>query len=192
MKRNIFILFLFLISNLALSGGKIRVALFEVRAVNTSQVYADKLYSELRLALSKSKKVVITTGRKEDLIKKIEEWKKSGCTEVECMANAGSELGVDKVISAELREMPEGYYEVDIIVVDVLSQEIEFIIPSLKVKKVSKFNELAAKAVDAIESKIIIQPVIIAVGENLRSLRSSLWVQKLLSSSKTCRLKGAI
>lgn len=166
MIRNIAILLLFLVSNLALSVNKVRVALFEVRAVNTSQVYADKLYSELRTALSKSKKIVITTGRKEDLVKKIEEWKKSGCTEVECMANAGSELGVDKVISAELREMPGGYYEVDVIVVDVLTQEIEFIVPSLKAEKVNKFNELAAKAVDAIESKIIIQPVIIAVGEN--------------------------
>ncbi len=159
------LLFLILVSNLALSVNKVRIALFEVRAVNTSQVYADKLYSELRLAFSKSKKIVITTGRKEDLVKKIEEWKKSGCTEVECMANAGSELGVDKVVSAELREMPGGYYEVDVIVVDVLSQEIEFIIPSLKVEKVNKFNELATKVVDAIESKIVIQPVIIAVGE---------------------------
>jgi hypothetical protein len=163
--KKYFLLLLILLSNLALSVNKVRIALFEVRAINTSQVYADKLYSELRLAFSKSKKIVITTGRKEDLVKKIEEWKKSGCTEVECMANAGSELGVDKVVSAELREMPGGYYEVDVIVIDVLSQEIEFIIPSLKVDKVNKFNELATKVVDAIESKIVIQPVIIAVGE---------------------------
>ncbi len=159
------LLFLILLSNLALSVNKVRIALFEVKAINTSQVYADKLYSELRLGFSKSKKIVITTGRKEELVKKIEEWEKSGCTEVECMANAGSELGVDKVVSVELGEMPGGYYEANVIVVDVLSQEIEFIIPSLKVEKVNKFNELATKVVDAIESKIVIQPVIIAVGE---------------------------
>jgi len=122
LKRIIFAsIFLSLISFTTNSANKVRVALFDVRAVNTSQVYADKLYSELRAALVQSKKLVIVTGRKEDLIKKIEEWKKSGCTEVECMANAGSELGVDKVISAELREMPGGYYEVDAFVVDVLS-----------------------------------------------------------------------
>jgi len=167
LKRIIFAsIFLSLISFTTNSANKVRVALFDVRAVNTSQVYADKLYSELRAALVQSKKLVIVTGRKEDLIKKIEEWKKSGCTEVECMANAGSELGVDKVISAELREMPGGYYEVDAFVVDVLSQEIEFAITSLKEEKVAKFNELARKIVDAIESKIIIQPVIVAVGEN--------------------------
>jgi|GEM_PF-1863561 len=166
LKRMIFVFCLLATALTTKSANKVRVALFDVRAVNTSQVYADKLYSELRAALVQSKKLAIVTGRKEDLIKKIEEWKKSGCTEVECMANAGSELGVDKVISAELREMPGGYYEVDVFVVDVLSQEIEFAISSLKEEKVAKFNELARKIVDAIESKIIIQPTIIAIGED--------------------------
>ena len=148
------------------SINKIRIALFEVRSIQTSEAYGSKLYSELRSALSNSKKLILVTDKKDELVKKLEEWKKSGCSEVECLTNAGLELNVEKIISGVLRQMPEGYFELDLIVVDVLSGEVDFVISSLREETVAKFTTLASKAVDAIESKIEVQPTIHAVLPN--------------------------
>lgn len=155
---------LFLFNSPAWAISKKRVALFQITAVNTNEVYAQKMFSELQSALTTSKKLTLVSEKKEELAKKIEEMKKAGCTEAECLTNAGIELDVQKVLSGELRQMPEGYFELDLRMVDVLSGEYEYAYETIKGEKVADLKIMAAKAVDMIDSKIIIEPTIQSVG----------------------------
>lgn len=151
---------LFLSSLTAWSISKKRVALFQINAVNTSEVYAQKMFWELQSTLTTSKKLSLASEKKEELTKKIEEMKKTGCTEAECLTNAGVELDVEKVLSGELRQMPEGYFELDLRMVDVLSGEYEYAYETIKGEKAADFRKMAGMAVDMIDSKIIIEPTI--------------------------------
>ena len=155
---------LFLFNSPAWAISKKRVALFQIIAVNTSEVYAQKMFSELQSALTTSKKLTLVSEKKEELTRKIEEMKKAGCTEAECLTNAGIELDVQKVLSGELRQMPEGYFELDLRMVDVLSAEYEYAYETIKGETVADLKIMAAKAVDMIDSKIIIEPTIQSVG----------------------------
>jgi hypothetical protein len=137
---------------------KKRVALFEIKAVGTSPAYAEKMFSELRKALTSSKKLSMTSERKEELLKKLEEMKKAGCSEAECLTNAGNELDVEKIIAGELRQMPEGYFELDLRMVDVFTSQYEQAYQAIKGEQVGDFAKMAEKAVDMIDSKIVIEP----------------------------------
>ncbi len=154
----LFTVFFFLLTEPTPAINKKRVALFQINAVNTSEVYAQKMFSELQGALTISKKLSLASEKKEELLKKIEEMKKAGCTEAECLTNAGIELDVEKILAGELRQMPEGYFELDMRMVDVLLGEYEFAYETIKGEGVNDFNKMARSAVDMIDSKILIEP----------------------------------
>ena len=145
---------------------KKRWVLFQITAVNTNEAYARQVFSELRRTLATSKKLTLVSETKEGLARKIEAKRKSGCSAEECLTTVGKELSVDKVLSGELRQMPDRTFRLELSLVDVLSGEYECLYDDIKGEGVSDFSKMAAAAAYAVDSRIYVQPVIQEVNNN--------------------------